>query len=51
MGMTNEQYKGLLLLWRDDLNDLLEAAKKTGDTDMIAAVEKKIALTNQMLEF
>ena len=51
MGMTNEQYKGLLLHWLEDLKDLLEAAKKTNDAEMTAAVERKIALTNQMLEF
>ena len=51
MGMTNEQYKGLLLHWLEDLKDLLETAKKSGDKEMIAAIERKISLTNQMLEF
>ena len=51
MGMTNEQYKGMLIDHLDDLNRILDLAIKAGDTEVQKEVEKQIAKLNEKLKF
>lgn len=51
MGMTNEQYKGMLL---DELEDWLEVkglAEQAGNDEIIAKADKQIQKINEKLKF
>ena len=51
MGMTNEQYKEMLLDELEDWQELLELAKEANNEKIIAKVEKQIAKINEKLKF
>lgn len=51
MGMTNEQYKGLLLDELEDWEEVKELAEKSNDALVIAKAEKQIAKINEKLKF
>lgn len=51
MGMTNEQYKGLLLDQLADLHRILGLVVKAGDTEAQSEVETQIAKINEKLKF
>ena len=51
MGMTNEQYKGMLLDELEDWQADLEIAKSTNDTKVIEKAEKQIKKINEKLKF
>lgn len=50
-GMTDAQYKGLLLDKREIWKKYLELAIKAGDTDAQKEAEKEIALLEEKLKF
>ena len=49
MGMTNEQYKGMLLDELEDWQEVLELAKEAGNDKVITKAEKQIAKINEQL--
>lgn len=51
MGMTNEQYKGMLLDELEDWEEVLELAQESKDTKVIKKAEKQIAKINEKLKF
>lgn len=51
MGMTNEQYKGLLLDELEDWEEVLELAKESGNEKIIAKADKQIRKINEKLKF
>lgn len=51
MGMTNEQYKGILLDELEDWEEVLELAKETGAEKVIKKAEKQIKKINEKLKF
>lgn len=51
VGMTDGQYKGILLDQLEDWQDVLELAVKAGNTEIQKAVEKQIAKINEKLKF
>lgn len=51
MGMTNEQYKGMLLDSLEDWQEVLEIAKEENDTRIIQKAEKQIAKINEKMKF
>ncbi len=51
MGMTNEQYKGMLLDELEDWNEVLEFAKESGDEKVIRKAEKQIKKINEKMKF
>ena len=51
MGMTNEQYKGLLLDDLEDWEEVLELAKEENNIKVIAKAEKQIKKINEKLKF
>lgn len=51
MGMTNEQYKGLLLDDLEDWEEVLELAKEEKNEKVIAKAEKQIKKINEKLKF
>ena len=51
MGMTNEQYKGMLLDELEDWQEVLEIAKETDNDKIIKKAEKKIQKINEKLKF
>lgn len=51
MGMTNEQYKGMLLDELEDWQEVLEIAKSTNDAKVIEKAEKQIKKINEKLKF
>ena len=52
MGMTNEQYKGMLLDELEDWQEILNLAVKNNDSiDVIKKAEKQIAKINEKLKF
>lgn len=51
LGMTNEQYKGLLLDELEDWQEVLDLAKKANDSKVIEKAEKQIAKINEKLKF
>lgn len=51
MGMTNEQYKGMLLDELEDWQEVLELAKQAGNEKIIAKAEKQINKINEKLKF
>lgn len=51
MGMTNEQYKGLLLDSLEDWQEVLEIAKEENDTRVIKKAQQQISKINEKLKF
>ena len=51
MGMTNEQYKGMLLDELEDWKEVLELAKEEGNEKVIKKAEKQIRKINEKLKF
>ena len=51
MGMTNEQYKGMLLDDLEDWEEVLELAKEENNQKVIAKAEKQIKKINEKLKF
>lgn len=51
MGMTNEQYKGMLLDELEDWQEVKELAEKVHDIEVIKKAEKQIAKINEKLKF
>lgn len=51
MGMTDSQYKGMLLEELEDRKRILKMAKEAGNTEIQAEVEEQIAKINEKLKF
>lgn len=51
MGMTNEQYKGMLLDELEDWQEVLELAREEDNKKIIQKAEKQIAKINEKLKF
>ncbi|NBH81307.1 hypothetical protein D3Z52_25235 [Clostridiaceae bacterium] len=51
MGMTNEQYKGILLDQLADLRRILKLVTKAGNAEAQEEVEDQIAKLNEKLKF
>lgn len=51
MGMTNEQYKGMLLDELEDWQEVLELAEEEHNEKVIKKAEKQIAKINEKLKF
>lgn len=51
MGMTNEQYKGMLLEDLENWEEVLELAKEENNQKVIKKAEKQIKKINEKLKF
>lgn len=51
VGMTNEQYKGMLLDELEDWQEVLELAREENNEKIIKKAEKQIAKINEKLKF
>jgi hypothetical protein len=51
MGMTNEQYKGMLLDELEDWEEVLTLAEESGNEKIIAKAQKQIEKINEKLKF
>ena len=51
MGMTNEQYKGMLLDELEDWEEVLALAKESKDEKVITKANKQIEKINEKLKF
>lgn len=51
MGMTNEQYKGMLVDEREDWEEMKEIAEKEGNKTIADFAQKKIDKINEKLKF
>lgn len=51
MGMTNEQYKGMLLDELEDWQEVKELAEEAGNEKVIKKANKQIAKINEKLKF
>ena len=51
MGMTNEQYKGILLDELEDWQEVFELAEKSNDEEVIKKAKKQINKINEKLKF
>ncbi len=51
MGMTNEQYKGMLLDELEDWEEVLVLAEESEDKKVIAKANKQIEKINEKLKF
>ena len=51
MGMTDNQYKGMLLDELEDWQEILELAIEAKNADIQKKVEKQIAKINEKLKF
>lgn len=51
MGMTNEQYKGMLIDELADWKDILRLATKADNKEIIERVEMQIAKIEEKLKF
>lgn len=51
MGMTDNQYKGMLLDQLEDWQEVLDLAIKAGNTEIQEKVEKQIRKINEKLKF
>lgn len=51
VGMTDSQYKGMLLDQLEDWQRILDLAIKSGNTEIQTEVEKLIAKINEKLKF
>lgn len=51
MGMTDNQYKGMLLDELEDWQEVLDLAVEAGNTEIQKKAEKQIAKINEKLKF
>jgi len=51
VGMTDAQYKGLLLDQLEDWQEILDLATEAGNTEIQAKAEKQIAKINEKMKF
>lgn len=51
MGMTNEQYKGMLLDEIEQWQEVLKLAKESNDEKVIAKAEQQIAKITEKMKF
>lgn len=51
MGMTDNQYKGMLLDQLEDWQEVLDLAIRAGNTEIQEKVEKQIRKINEKLKF
>ncbi len=51
MGMTNEQYKGMLLDELEDWQEVKEIAEEEGNKKIVAKAQKQIDKINEKLKF
>ena len=51
MGMTNEQYKGMLLDELEDWQEVKELAEEEGNEKIVKKAEKQIQKINEKLKF
>ena len=51
VGMTNEQYKGLLLDELEDWQEVLELAKEENNEKVMKKAQKQIAKINEKMKF
>lgn len=51
MGMTDNQYKGMLLDELEDWQEVLDLAVKAGNAEIQKKAEKQIAKINEKLKF
>lgn len=51
MGMTDNQYKGMLLDQLEDWQEILDLAVEAGNTEIRKKAEKQIAKINEKLKF
>lgn len=51
MGMTDNQYKGMLLEDLENWEEVLELAKKANDKEVVVKAEKQIEKINNKLKF
>lgn len=51
MGMTNEQYKGMLLDELEDWQEIYELAEQSGDEKILLKAQKQIKKINEKLKF
>ncbi len=51
MGMTNEQYKGILLDQLEDWREILELAIESNDKKIIKKAQQQIDKINEKLKF
>ena len=51
LGMTDNQYKGMLLDQLEDWQEVLDLAIKAGNTEIQEKVEKQIRKINEKLKF
>lgn len=51
MGMTDNQYKGMLLDQLEDWQEILDLAITAGNTEIQKKAEKQIAKINEKLKF
>lgn len=51
MGMTNEQYKGMLLDELEDWQEVKELAEEEGNAKIVRKAEKQIQKINEKLKF
>ena len=51
VGMTDNQYKGMLLDQLEDWQEVLDLAIKAGNTEIQEKVEKQIRKINEKLKF
>ncbi|MGN0136206.1 hypothetical protein [Anaerotignum sp.] len=51
MGMTNEQYKGMLLDLQEDWEEVKEMAEKSGNEEIKKFAEKQLNKITEKLKF
>lgn len=51
MGMTNEQYKGMLLDELEDWQEILDLAEQSKDEKVLLKAQKQIKKINEKLKF
>ena len=51
MGMTNEQYKGMLVDEREDWKRVRDLAEKEGNKEIAKFAQNKVDLINEKLNF
>ncbi|MCC8067458.1 MAG: hypothetical protein LIO94_10235 [Clostridiales bacterium] len=51
MGMTNEQYKGMLLDELEDWQEVKELAEEAGNEKILSKAQKQIDKINEKLKF
>lgn len=51
MGMTNEQYKGMLLDEKEDWEEIVELVEKNDTADILKKAKKQLAKIDEKLKF